>query len=100
MRIMKHLWVPVLLVGYILLTLSATVGKHGLLHLWQLRQEQRVLETKAFDLSRENDALRERIARFQKDDEFFEKVVREELKFVKKGELIYLFRGSSETAEQ
>ena len=99
MRRLKHFWFPVLLVGYILLALSATVGKHGLLHLWQLQQEQRVLETKAFDLSRENDDLRERIARFQKDDEFLEKVVREELKFVKKGELVYLFRGSSETPE-
>ncbi len=99
MRMLKYLWFPVLLVGYILLTLSATVGKHGLLHLWQLQQEQRVLETKAFDLSRENDDIHERIARLQKDDEFFEKVVREELKFVKKGELVYLFRGSLETAE-
>lgn len=100
MRIAKHLWFPILLVGYILLALSATVGKHGLLQLWQLRQEQRDLETKAFDLSREIDALRERIARFQNDDAFLEKVVREELKFVKKGELVYLFRGASDTAEQ
>ena len=93
MRLFKRLWIPVLFVGYVLLALSVSVGKHGLLHLWQLRQEQHSLEAKAFDLSRENEDFRDRIVRFTKDDEFFEKIVREELKFVKKGEIVYVFRG-------
>lgn len=99
MRLLKRLWVPVLFVGYVLLALSVSVGKHGLLHLWQLRQEQHALEAKAFDLSRENEDFRDRIVRFTKDDEFFEKIVREELKFVKKGEVVYVFRGSAENAD-
>ena len=99
MRILKRLWVPALFVGYVLLALSVSVGKHGLLHLWQLRQEQRALEAKAFDLSRENEDFRDRIARFTKDDEFFEKIVREELKFVRKGEIVYVFRGAPETPD-
>ena len=99
MRLLKRIWVPVLFVGYVLLALSVSVGKHGLLHLWQLRQEQHAFETKAFDLSRENEDFRDRIVRFTKDDEFFEKIVREELKFVKKGEVMYVFRGSAETAD-
>ena len=99
MRLLKRLWIPILFVGYVLLALSVSVGKHGLLHLWQLRQEQHAFETKAFDLSRENEDFRDRIVRFTKDDEFFEKIVREELKFVKKGEVVYVFRGSSETAD-
>jgi len=99
MRLLKRLWIPVLFVGYVLLALSVSVGKHGLLHLWQLRQEQHALEAKAFDLSRENEDFRNRIVRFTNDDEFFEKIVREELKFVKKGEVVYVFRGSAETAD-
>jgi cell division protein FtsB len=99
MRLLKRLWVPVLFVGYALLTLSVSVGKHGLLHLWQLRQEQHALEAKAFDLSRENEDFRDRIVRFTKDDEFFEKIVREDLKFIKKGEVMYVFRGAAETAD-
>ena len=95
MRILKRLWVPALSVGYVLLALSVSVGKHGLLHLWQSRQEQRALEAKAFDLSRESEDFRDRIARFAKDDEFLEKIVREELKFVRKGEVVYVFRGPS-----
>ena len=97
MRILKRLWVPALFVGYVLLALSVSVGKHGLLHLWQSRQEQRTLEAKAFDLSRENEDLRARIARLTKDDEFLEKIAREELKFVRKGEVVYVFGGSAET---
>ena len=100
MRILRHLWLPALLALYVLLTLSMTVGEHGLLHLRKLHQEQRSLETEAVTLLRENEEVRDRIARLQKDDEFFEKVVREELKFVKKGELVYLFRSSPESAEQ
>jgi cell division protein FtsB len=99
MRLLKRLWVPVLFVGYVLLALSVSVGKHGLLHLWQLRQEQHALEAKAFDLSRENEDFRDRIVRFTKDDEFFEKLVREDLKFIKKGEVLYVFRGPAETAD-
>ena len=99
MRLLKRLWVSVLFVGYVLLALSVSIGKHGLLHLWQLRQEQHALEAKAFDLSRENEDFRDRIVRFTKDDEFFEKIVREELKFIKKGEVMYVFRGAAETAD-
>ena len=98
MRILKRLWIPALFVGYVFLALSVSVGKHGLLHLWQSRQEQRALEAKAFDLSRENEDLRDRIARLTKDDEFLEKMVREELKFVRKGEVVYVFGGPAETA--
>ena len=99
MRLFKRLWVPLLFIGYVMLALSVSVGKHGLLHLWQLRQEQRTLEAEAFDLSRENEDFRDRIFRFHKDDEFFEKIVREELKFVKKGEIVYVFRGALEITE-
>src|SRR5262245_54646432 len=99
MRILKRLWIPALFVGYVCLSLSVSFGKHGLLHLWQSRQEQRTLEAKAFDLSRENEDLRDRIARLTKDDEFLEKMVREELKFVRKGEVVYVFGGSAETAD-
>jgi len=99
MRILKRLWLPALLGGYVLLALSVSIGKHGLLHLWQLQQEQRTLEARAFDLSRENEDFRDRIDRVTKDDGFFEKIVREELTFVKKGEIVYMFRGSAETAD-
>src|SRR5262249_40613038 len=92
MRIFRRLWLPALLVGYTFLAVSTLVGERGLLHLWQLRQEQRDLEAQVFALSRENEDLRSRLLRLQTDDEFFEKIAREELKVARKGEIIYLFQ--------
>jgi cell division protein FtsB len=88
----RHLWLPTTLVCYGVLAFSTIFDQRGLLHLWQLRQEQRALEARTFALLRENEELRNRIARLETDAGFLEKVVREELGFVRKGELVYRFR--------
>jgi cell division protein FtsB len=95
MRLFRRFWFPALLACYALLVVSTLTGERGLLHLWKLRQEQRVLEAQVFALLRENEDLRSRIRRLQTDDEFFEKVAREELGFVRKGEIIYRFRDAT-----
>jgi cell division protein FtsB len=51
-------------------------------------------------LLQENNDLRDRITRLKTDNGYLEKVVREELKFTKKGEIVYLFRAPSEPPEQ
>jgi cell division protein FtsB len=100
MHTVKKLWLPTLLIGYVLLALSTVIGEHGFVHLWKLRQEQQTLESSAVALLEENKDLRNRISRLKTDNGYLEKVVREELKFTKKDELLYLFRGSSESPEQ
>lgn len=97
---MRQFWLVALLVGYAFLAASTLVGERGLLHLWKLRQEQHELQAEVFALLRENEDLRNRIGRLQTDDEFFEKVARETLKFTKRGEIIYLFRDAPETPAQ
>jgi len=94
MHILRRLWLPATLLLYALLAASTLVGQHGLLHLQELRQEQQALEAEAFTLTRENADLRERIDRLKTDDGFLEKVAREELGFVGKGEIVYRFRDS------
>jgi cell division protein FtsB len=96
----RHLWLPAALVLYGLLAFSTIFDQRGLLHLWQLRQEQRALEARTFALLRENEELRNRIARLETDEGFVEKVVREELGFVRKGELVYRFHDTRDTAAQ
>lgn len=95
---MKWMWLSAVLVGYAWLAASTLVGEHGLLHLWTLQQEQRELQAKAFALLSENEGLRNRLSRLQTDDEFFEKTARETLKFVRKGELLYLFLKAPEAS--
>jgi cell division protein FtsB len=97
---MKRFWLLALLVGYALLAASTLVGERGLLHLWKLRQEQRELQTEVFALLRENEDMRNRINRLQTDNEFFEKIARETLKFARKGEIIYLFQEQAGTSGQ
>lgn len=99
MRTYKKLWLPTLLVLYVLLVLSTAIGEHGFVHLWKLRQEQHTLESDAVALLQENKDLRDRITRLQNDNDYLEKVAREELKFAKKGEVVYLFRAPSEPSE-
>jgi cell division protein FtsB len=98
--VVKRFWLLALLVGYALLAASTLVGERGLLHLWKLRQEQRELQTEVFALLRENEDLRNRINRLQTDNEFFEKIARETLKFARKGEIIYLFQEQAGTSGQ
>jgi cell division protein FtsB len=45
---------------------------------------------------RENAELRNRIARLKTDDEFLEKMAREKLGLVRKGELVYHFEDPSD----
>ena len=94
MHILRRLWLPATLLLYALLAASTLVGQHGLLHLQEIRQEQQALEAEAFTLARENVDLQDRITRLKTDDEFLEKVAREELGFVGKGEIVYRFRDS------
>ena len=98
MPIVKRLWLPATLLLYALLTASTLVGERGFLHLQELRQEQRAFEAEAFTLLRENAELRNRITRLKTDDEFLEKMAREKLGLVRKGEFVYRFDDPSDAA--
>ena len=54
-----------------------------------MQTEQRELERLVFERQQRNEQLRERIRRLQSDDRYLEKLVRERLGMVKKGEIIY-----------
>jgi cell division protein FtsB len=80
---------------YVWLVFSTVVGDRGVLHLQSLSAEQEGLETQVFILLRENEALRECIARLKTDDNFLERIVREEIGFVRPGEIVYRFQAAS-----
>ncbi len=72
-----------------LLVVAAVYGEHGLIHLLRMRTEQAALEHTAFDLQQRNEQLRERIQRLRSDDRYLERLARERLGLVKKGEIMY-----------
>jgi cell division protein FtsB len=75
----------------VMFSLVTLVGKHGALHLWQLRGEKDRLDEQNFRMQKENAILRERVHRIRNDDAFLEKLAREELNLVRPGEVVYRF---------
>ena len=76
----------------VLLLIHAVVGERGAIHLWRLQGEKGKLDEQNYRLQKDNEAMREKIARLRSDNYFLEKIAREELNLVRPGEVIYRFR--------
>lgn len=85
---------PIYLLGtlIVLLALVTIIGERGALHLWRLRAEKVRLDEQNFRLQQENESLRQRIWRIRHDDDYLEKLAREELNMVRPGEVVYRFQ--------
>ena len=90
----KFRYWPRAVFGFFLLTFSLYTiqGDRGLLHLWRLLAEKGKLDEKILTLQSENELLREKIRLIRHDRRYLEKVAREDLGLVRKGEIVYHFR--------
>jgi len=88
---------PAYLIGslIVLLSLVTVVGERGALHLWRLRGEKSRLDEQNYRLQKENEALRQRISRIRNNDDYLEKVAREELNLVRPGDIVYRFQNQA-----
>ena len=84
----------------VLLSLVTVIGERGALHLWRLRGERSRLDEQNYRLQKENEALRQRIYRIRNDDDYLEKLAREELNLVRPGEVVYRFQNRENGARQ
>jgi len=66
-------------------------GSRGLLHLRALEAEEHAIKQRIATRLRENQMLRERLHRLRTDDRYLERRVREQLGFVRPGEIVYRF---------
>lgn len=67
-------------------------GERGLMHLYRLRQEQSRIQMENARLQMENQKLAEQIQRMRQNrQEEVERIARQELGLVKKGEIVYHF---------
>lgn len=84
---------PLYLLALLILALSLVtlVGERGALHLWRLRGEKNQLDEQNYRLQKDNETLRQRIARIREDNHYLEKLAREELNLVRPGEVVYRF---------
>lgn len=90
-------WLVYALAGLIVLVSVYTViGDRGAVHLWRLRGEKAKLDEKNFRLQKENEALSQRISQLRNNNYYLEKLAREELNLVRRGEVIYRFPSSEQ----
>ncbi len=88
-------WLTTIIVTLLFtLSLFTVFGDRGLLHLWRLSGEKRKLDESNFRLQRANEVLREQVYRLRHDDRYLEKVAREDLGLVRRGEFVYRFSSS------
>jgi len=78
----------------LLLSLVTIVGDRGALHLWRLRGEKSRIDEQNYRMQRNNEVLRQRIARVKQDNHYLETLAREELNMVRPGEIVYRFSKS------
>lgn len=88
---------PIYLIGglIVLLSLVTIVGERGALHLWRLRGEKSRLDEQNYRMQKENESLRRRVHGIRNDDDYLEKVAREELNLVRPGEVVYRFQNQA-----
>ncbi len=82
----------------VLLILGYTVlGEHGLVRLVRSQKQKNALLEDKQRLESENAELKKEIDRLQNDPDYIERVAREELGMVKKGELVIQFADPDES---
>jgi cell division protein FtsB len=78
------------------LVINGLLGSSGPRDLLILRRHGSMLAGERDRLLRENAAFRERITRLNTDDAFLQRLIRQELGYVRPGELIYRFPKSEQ----
>ena len=70
-------------------------GSRGLVHLQALRREHRTLNDRITVLLGQNEQLRTKLQRLRQDDRYLERLARDQLGFIRRGEVVYRFQDRS-----
>lgn len=73
------------------LILFAVFSSRGLMQIYQLKAEQQKVRAANLRLQEENRRLKEQVQKLHNNKQEVEKVIREEMGLVKKGEVVYQF---------
>ncbi|MBV8054698.1 MAG: septum formation initiator family protein [Deltaproteobacteria bacterium] len=78
------------------LAINGLWGSSGSQDLLVLRRHSRMLTRERDRLAQDNAVFRERIARLNSDDTYLQRLIRQELGYVRSGELVYRFPRSEQ----
>jgi cell division protein FtsB len=73
------------------LGVTSVFGEKGVIEVRRLAAQEARIRAKAEALERENEKLRENVRRLRDDDEYLERVAREQQGLVRDGETVYRF---------
>ncbi len=74
-----------------LLSIYAVFAKGGLVDLWRIHRNRQEITSRAALLLEQNQRLERYVERLRHDDRLLEQLAREELGWVKEGDLVYRF---------
>jgi cell division protein FtsB len=89
----------ILLIVLTLLGIDCLINPSGLRDLGILRQDRVQIEATRDRLQIENTARRETVGRLHSDDAYLQRLIHQELGFVRPDELVYRFSGASAGSE-
>ena len=85
----KHLFKGIVFLIFFSLAVVFIFGDHGVLKLYKIKNERKVIQKKIAELREEKEKLKYEKSRIENDLDYIEKIAREKYKMVKPGEKIF-----------
>ena len=85
----KHLFKGIFLLIFFSLTIVFIFGDHGVLKLYNIKNERKMIQKKITELREEKEKLKSEKSKIENDLGYIEKIAREKYKMVKPGEKIF-----------
>ena len=85
----KHLYKGIVFLMFFCFAVVFVFGNHGLLKLYNIKNERKIIQKKIAQLREEKEILKNEKSKIENDLDYIEKIAREKYKMVKPGEKIF-----------
>ena len=89
MATQKHLYKGIVSLIFFSFAIVFIFGDHGLLKLYNVKNERKIIQKKISQLREEKEILKNEKSKIENDLDYIEKIAREKYKMVKPGEKIF-----------
>ena len=85
----RHLYKGIVFLMFFSFAIVFIFGDHGLLKLYNIKSERKIIQKKIVQLREEKEILKNEKSKIENDLDYIEKIAREKYKMVKPGEKIF-----------
>ncbi len=86
----RHLYKGIVFLMFFSFAIVFIFGDHGLLKLYNIKNERKIIQKKIVQLREEKEILKNEKSKIENDLDYIEKIAREKYKMVKPGEKIFI----------